>query len=288
MSLLLGFLLVCAVGYYEYLQHSALPVAILVNGSPVCTAESLSAARSLLVQVYSQELGPQYLGRDHPRFVEDVEFQRAGSNALIDSPEAAVSKLESATHTVVDADVIVVDQKKIVALPDAQTAQQTVDELRDHYASMPPDDPLEEKPSFVQSVTIDRRTVPVGMTKTNADDAAALLWTPPSPKTYTVEHGETGWSIAKKFDMAFSDFLRANAGNDVNHLAPGDSVVISKTFPPVDVIVKKREEENQTFAETGVRQLTVVATYIDGIQVGTPVATSMITLHRANPQMSLQ
>jgi LysM repeat protein len=145
-----------------------------------------------------------------------------------------------------------------------------------------------EKPTFVQTVTIDRRTVPATLTKSNVDDAAAVLWTPPPPRTYTVLPHETGWSIARKFKLQFGDFLRANAGHDVNKLIPGDTVVVSRTFPAVDVIVKKQLSEKQTFAGSGIRELTVEATYIDGIPTGTPIATNMITLQRATPRRSLE
>jgi LysM repeat protein len=286
-TILLAILLLGGAGYYYYRQHASQPMTILVNGAPTATVQNLTAAVSLVRLVHTEQVGPEYFGRDNPRFTEPVEFQKASDQTPIDSTDAAESKVAAATHTVVDADVILVDHKKIIALPDAQTAQDAVDELRSHYASMPPPgDPI-EKPTFVQNVTIDRQVVPASLTKRNADDAAALLWTPPPPQTYTVQLHETGWSIARKFKLQFGDFLRANAGSNVNRLAPGDTVIVSKTFPPVDVIVKKQEQKTETFGGSGVRQLTVEETYIDGVLTGTPIATSMITLQRATPRRSL-
>jgi len=282
-TVFLVLLLVGGVAYYEYRQHALQPVTIVVNGNPVTTVESISAAQNLITQVHALAVGSVYLAHDNPRFVEDVEFLKAPNQTLIDSSDAAAAKLSAATHTVVDADAIVVNQKPIVALPDAQTAQQAVDELRNHYVSLPPSGPLMEKPSFVQTVTIDRRTVPAALTKTNADDAAAVLWTPPPPQTYQVQSRDTGWSISQKFHLSFSDFLRANAAINVNRLAPGDTVIVSKTFPPVDVIVKKQLEEEQTFGGSGERQITEEATFIDGVLTGTPIALNIVTLKRATP-----
>ncbi len=280
-------LLVCAVGYYVYRQHTLQPVTVLVGGKPVAVVENMAAAKALITTVQAQQVGPEYFAHDDPRFAEDVEFQTTNGQTLIDSSDAAAAKLAHAAHTIVDADVIVVDQKPIVGLPDAQTAQAAVDELRDHYASMPPDAPLEEKPSFAQTVTIDRRTVSAALARRNADDAAQVLWTPPPATTYTVKYGETGWIIANKFKMSLTDFLRANAGHDVNRLKPGDSVIISRTFPPIDVIVKKRQELTEHFGGTGLRQMTEIDTYMDGVEVGAPVATSMLTLQRATPRYSI-
>jgi LysM repeat protein len=282
-TVVLAIVLMGAICYYEYILHSLQPITIAINGTPIATVDSINAARAIIRTVHSEQVGAVYLTADHPHFKEDVEFVRSSSATPIDSDDAAGAKLAAATHTVVDADVIIVNRKPLVALPDVQTAQTAVDELRDHYASLPPSDPIEERPTFVQDVTIERRTVPAEIAKTNADDAAAVLWSAPPPKTYVVESGQTGWAIARKFKMTFSQFLQANAGRDVNRLAPGDTVNVSQDTPPVDVIVKKTQEEKQIFGGTGVRQLTMEVTYIDGVATGTPVTINMITLHRATP-----
>ena len=287
-TLVLALLLIGGLGYFYYRQHALAPVTVQVDGKPITTVDSMVTAKQVLHAVHAAALGDQYFVRDNPRFTEQVDFVDAPGQAVIDSADAAETKLSAATHTVVDADVIIVNKKKIVALPDAQTAQAAVDELRQHYATMPPDIQPIEKPTFVQTVSIERMTVPASLAKNSADDAASVLWTPPPPKTVTVLPHETGWAIARKYNLQFSDFLRANAGHNVNRLAPGDTVVISKTFPPVDVVVIKQEQKQETFGGTGVRELTVQETYIDGVLTGTPVATSMVTIKRATPHGTIE
>jgi LysM repeat protein len=286
-TLLLALALLCGGGYYLYRQNMQQPMAILVNGKPVATASSLAEAANIIRLVHSEQVGPEYIAKNNPRFTESIGFAKAADQIIIDSTDAAAAKLSAATHTVVDADAILVDNKPVVALPDSAIAQEAVDQLRDHYAAMPPDGPPLEKPRFVQTVNIEKKVVPAKLAKRNADDAAAVLWTPPPPLTYTVKFHETGWSIARKFKLKFGDFLRANAGHDVNRLTPGDSVVVSKTFPPVDVIVTKQEQKKESFGGTGLRELTVKETYIDGVLSGTPVATNMIMLQRATPRQEL-
>jgi LysM repeat protein len=281
---ILLFLLLAGVGYYEYREHQILPVAILVDGKPVATVESLAQASQIVKAVHERQVGPEYMDSDDPHFRQDVEFKHTTADVPIDSLDAATAKLSASATTVVQADAIIVDKKWTVALPDAATAQAAVDELRQHYADLPPNVPVAEKPTFVQNVSIERRTVPASLTRRSADAAAQLLWTPPQPVTYVVEPHQTGWLISKKFHMTFADFLRANAGSDVNRLAPGDTVIVSKTFPPVDVIVKKMTQQNQTFGGTGVRQVTMESTYIDGNLVGTPITESMMTISRATPR----
>jgi hypothetical protein len=153
----LAILLLIGLAYYYYRQHMVLPVTVVVNNKPIATADGISAATLLVKSVHTQEAGQAYMDKDHPRFTEDVVFQRAPADTPIDSTDEAARKLGAATHTVVDADVILVNKKPIVGLPDPQAAQAAVDELREHYSSMPPvDAQLVEKPSFVQTVTIRR------------------------------------------------------------------------------------------------------------------------------------
>lgn len=270
--------------FYEYRQHQATPVTILVDGNPIVTVADSSVAAEVLHSVHERQVGDAYLNGDNDiHFAEIIQFKHTTSSAPIDSADDAVTTLASVVKTVVEADVIIVDKKWLVALPDQAAAQETVDDLKSHYVAMPPDDQLAEPPTFVQNVTIERHTVDYNLTRQVASDAAAVLWTPPQPVTYTVQPHQTGWLIAKKFHMSFSDFLRANSGSNINRLSPGDAVVVSTTFPPVDVIVRKISQQSQKFGGTGVRQITLESTYIDGQLTGTPVAQAIVTLHRATP-----
>lgn len=290
---LLALLLVAGGAYFFYRQRQVRPVQILVSGRPVTTVENLADARSLLQSVRATEAGQGFVQSDDPRFKQTVELERVSDASPIDTDDTARTKLSSALTVTVAADVILISGKPFVALPDQESAQATLDSVRSHYANMPPNDPVVDRPTFREKVEIVRERVPVSLTKPSAQDAAPLLWTPPPARTYTVQPHETGWSIARKFNMQFADFIRANAGRDINHLAPGDTVAVSQTYPPLTVIVKKRSEKDEAIVpgaaaeNAGLRQITLVTTYVNGAPEGPGEATNIYTIRRARPRSVL-
>lgn len=290
---LLALALVCVAGYFFYRQHQIQPVEILVAGHSAATVENLPEARALLRTVMDQAAGPAYAQAGDPRFKETVQLVRVPASTPLDSDDTAKDKLASVLQVTVEADVIKINGKPFVALPDKDTAQATLDTVRKHYSDMPPNDPLVGKPSFQENVEIERERVKSTLTKQSPDQAAPLLWTPPPAKTYTVQPHETGWSIARKFHMAFGDFLRANSGRDINHLAPGDTVAVSQTYPALTVIVKKQSEKEEPIipgapaSSAGLRQITVVTTYINGTAEGPGQAIDIYTLQRARPRATI-
>jgi LysM repeat protein len=287
---LLALVIVAGAGYMVYRQHQVQPVQILVDRQPVATVENLADARALLRSVQDQDAGTAYISSGDPLFKQTVQLVRVPASTPLDSDDTAKNKLASALRVTVLADLITIDGKPFVALPDKETAQATLDSVRNHYADMPPNDPLVEKPSFQEHVEIDRERVSSSLIKQTPGQAAPLLWTPPQAKTYAVQLHETGWSIARKFHMAFADFLRANSGRDINHLAPGDTVAVSQTYPALTVIVKKRSQEQEQIIPGapadvgGLRQITLVTTYINGIAEGPGQAINIYTLQRARPR----
>lgn len=52
-------------------------------------------------------------------------------------------------------------------------------------------------------------------------------------QTYTVEKGDTGWSISLKFGIPFSEFLKANQMNQSSYLSIGQQVTIPVHHVPV-------------------------------------------------------
>lgn len=293
LAALLAVLLIGGAAYFFYRTRQVQPVAILVGGRQITTVENLAEARQLLRTVRNDAAGPVYMESGEPLYKEVAELQRMPDSSSLDTDDTARAKLAAALHVTVVADVIFVNHKPLVALPDKDTAQATLDAVRKHYSDMPPNDPLVDKPTFQEKVDIERQRVSTKLAKPSADEAAPLLWTAPPAQTYTVQSHETGWSIARKFHMQFADFLRANSGRDINRLAPGDSVNVSKTYPPLTVIVRKQTEKNEAIlpgaseSSAGLRRLTLIKTYINGVETGPGDAVNIYTVRRARPSRYL-
>jgi LysM repeat protein len=288
LTVLFAIALLGGVGYYFYRQRSIQPVSVLVNGNPVTTVQNIGAANGLIAQVLAAKAGTAYASAGKPEFKQTLTLKRVPDAVALDTPDAASQKLTAATQVTVLADVIFIGKKPFVALPDRDTAQATLDAVRDHYVKMPPLVPADERPTFLETVQIERERVPTTLTKASAQDAAPPLWTPPPAKTYQVKRGETGWSVARKFHLVFADFLRANSGANINRLAPGDSVNVSRSFPPLTVIVKKSISKSEPIvpgmaaSAAGLRRVTLEATYVNGELQGNPTTTDFQTLQPAS------
>jgi LysM repeat protein len=293
LAALLAVLLIGGAAYFFYRTRQVQPVAITVNGRQITTVENAAEARLLLRTVRNDAAGSAFMAAGEPLYKEIAQIQRVPDTSSLDTDDTARTKLSSALHVTVVADVILINHKPLVALPDKDAAQATLDAVRKHYADMPPNDPLVDKPSFQEKVEIERERVPTALAKPSADEAAPLLWTSPPAKTYTVQPHDTGWSISRKFHMEFADFLRANSGHDVNRLAPGDTVNVSKTYPPLTVVVRKQTEKEEPIIQgaaesaAGLRRVTMIKTYINGVETGSGDATNIYTIRRAQPRRFL-
>ncbi len=293
LSIALAFVLICGGAYVVYKQRSGQPVNILVNGRPVATVASPAIAAQVIQHIATAKLGDAY-AKNRAQIAETVQVERAPSDAPFDVQDVAASKLASVAHINVLADAIEIDGKPIIALPDKDTAQSALDQVRDHYASLPPNDPVIDKPTFREKVTIVRERVPASICKASASDAATFLLTAPPAKGYTVQFHDTGWRIAHKFHLTFSEFIRANSGRDLDHMAPGDVVNISQSYPPLTVIVRKSTSETESIIQgesgdqAGKRQVTSIVTYMNGVRTGEAEPVSVYTVQRAKPQESLE
>src|SRR5579883_2111401 len=207
LAALLAVILVGGAAYFFYRQRQIQAVSIVVNGRSITTVDNATEAKDLLHQVRENAAGPAFTLSGQPLFKEEAELRRVSDTASLDTDDTARTKLAGALHVTVVADVILIGNKPFVALPDKDSAQATLDAVRRHYEEMPPNDPVVDKPTFQEKVEIDRRRVPVALTKPSADEAAPLLWTAPPAQTYVVQPHETGWAIARKFHMQFADFL---------------------------------------------------------------------------------
>ncbi|HEX5322825.1 MAG TPA: LysM domain-containing protein [Capsulimonadaceae bacterium] len=293
LAVLLAVLLAGGAAYVFYRQRQIQPVAILVNGKTITTVENATEAKQILRSVLDDSAGPAFIAQGQPHYKEAAQLQRVSDASQLDTDDSAKAKLSAALHVTVIGDVIVIDHKPIVALPDKDTAQAALDAVRKHYSDMPPNDPIVDKPSFREKVEIVRQRVSASITKSTADEAAPLLWTSPPARTYTVQFHDTGWSISRKFHMQFADFLRANSGRDINHLAPGDTVSVSQTYPPLTVIVKKQTDKEEPIIKgasedsAGLRRITLITTYINGVEAGPGEAVNIYTIRRAQPRRYL-
>jgi len=291
---LLAALLIGVAGLYVYKQHQSQPVEVVVDGKSVAVAAnyaSATAAIKFIKQSQSAGFGPA----NSPRIANQISFRRIpeSASAQIDTDDTLRAKISGAVKVTVKAAVITVSNMPVVGLPDETLAKQTLDAVKQHYAQMPPNDPIDGEPTFRQAVTIQNRRISARLTRAKPEDAIHYLLNAPPPKTYIVRNGETGWKIAHKLHLKFQNFVIANAGRDINKLKIGDKVNISGGVPPISVIVVKRSETEEPIrrgasaTNAGRRRVDTDTTYINGRATGSPQYLGVTTLERAAPSRSV-
>jgi LysM repeat protein len=290
LSVVLIAMILGGVGYHLYNEQRTLPVKVLVGGAPIATVVDYQTANSLVAQLAARQLGPAYTVHSSPESSLPIQLQRVAADSPVDSTDDALAKLAAATRLSVMADVICINGKQIVGLADKVAAQAALDEVRQHYIAMPPADMVTDKPTFREKVEIKRKRVAASICVAGSEAAAQLLMAVPPAKTTTVEPHETGWSIARKFHMSFGDFVRANSGNDINHLMPGDTVNVSRSFPPLTVIVHKEHTALEPILAgapadaAGERRVTSIDTYVNGVRAGQSQPVSVFVVRPATPR----
>ncbi|MEO7715250.1 MAG: LysM peptidoglycan-binding domain-containing protein [Capsulimonas sp.] len=278
-------------GYIAYQRHLGQPVSILIDGKPIVTVQNQQTANSVLAASERKAAGFDVGPKDVIR-LQKVQFVHVSGSEPIDSPETAQDKLAGRLKLHVYAYAISVNKHVTVALPTEKDADKTLDLIKEHFAQEPPDSKVVGEPEFSEHVVVSRKAVDPARIKSSPEDAAAFSWTPPPAKEYTVKPHETGYAIARKNKVSFSDFLKANAGRNLNKLMPGDTVIIQKNPLPLTVLVRKQLQANEKIIpnapedQAGLRAVTYLVTYANGAEIRREVQ-NMMTIKKPRTRTEL-
>ena len=278
-------------GAFLYIRHQGQPVAILLGGKPITSVRNTATAERLLTAAEQSKVGGAFPESSIVR-LEKVQMQVVPSNTPLDPEPIAKAKLMKALHLNVRAYAILVDGHVSLGLPSDAIAADTLHRVKEHFAQMPPEADLIGEPKFLQHVTVKLKSIDGSQSRASAEAAAPYFWTPPPSRTYTVHRGDTGMTIARRSHISLSDFISANAGRDINRLAPGDKVYVQRMPLLLTVQVKKRlarEEkivQNAPESEAGRRTVTYAVTYTDGLETGREVM-EMTTIEPPTARRSL-
>ncbi len=279
--LLLVLALAAGAGYEAYERHLGQPVAILVGGKPVATVRSAADADRVLADAEASAVGPAYAGQT-PIRLQSVLLRRAPGGESLDTDSGAKERLMRALTLRVHAWVIVVGGKPSLGLPTQDAADETLALVKRHFAQMPPQATLVGEPTFVQSVSVVPKAVSLSRARPDAPSAAPYFWTPPPARKYVVQFGDTGYKIALRSHLSFTDFLAANAGMDLNRLKPGDVVNVQRMPLLISVRVRKTFTSDLPVlphgppAKAGLQRVTYIVTYLDGQETARDVSGAAI------------
>ena len=259
-----------AFGWVAYSRRISSPIQILLDGKPVVTVRSQQSATAVLLAAEREKTGSYPYPEDAYKTLQKVQFRHVARETAVDQDDTAAHTLAAKLKIHVRAYAILVNGHSSIGLPTAEAAAQTLSIVKHHFEAMPPEGPVSGDTEFVDRVVVERLGLDSAQLRTDPNDAAAYFWTPRQVKTYTVQPHDTGFSIARKSHIAFSDFLSANAGRDLNRLHPGDTVNVSKTTLLIHVLVHKQVQTTESVisnvpeSEAGRQRVTYDVTYING------------------------
>lgn len=171
------------------------------------------------------------------------------------------SAVDTVTHC-----AITVDGKAIVSLADTKSAQAVLDGIAAAYQT---------KGSQIKSVTYAEK---VGFTGSSADDKnlatvqdaiTMILTGTKEPKTYTVQSGDSLWTIAHNSGMKVSELTAANPNADVDALKIGTTLNLFEAKPYIHVTLTERCLSTQKVAY-GVAYQTTDTLYKGETRIQTP------------------
>jgi len=281
-----------AFGWAAYSRRVSAPVQILLDGKPIVTVRNLTAANSVLLAAEQIKTHGANYPADSFKTLQKVQFRRVARDAAVDQDDTAARTLATKLKLHVRAFAILVDGHSTVGLPTEEMAKETLSVIKHHYESMPPEGATSGESEFVDKVAIERMGLDSQQLRGDPSTAAEYFWTPRQVKTYTVQPRDTGFSIAHKSHISFSDFLAANAGRDLNKLHPGDTVNVTKSTVLVHVLVHKQMQvtermiANVPASEAGKQRTTYLVSYVNGHESKRRVL-GMETLERPRTRTSL-
>ena len=188
---------------------------------------------------------------------DDITFHRklALDESQIDNTEQVLKRLTYMGDLKVKATGIYVDGKKIGAVQDRKTAEQTLKDVADKYTKT--DDNIEvEKVSFLEKVEINPCSTDLQDLHSEKEMVDLLCTSGEKDTVHKIVAGDTLHSIAKKYDVTEDQLLADNKNINSKKLDVGSSIVVKQQAPVLtyevvekvtyDKVVKHEVEEQKS------------------------------------------
>ena len=234
------------------------------------------------------------------------EFGISVDTLLELNPEVSKTMLEGETLILSDGE------------SDSETDQSDTKEAKDEASESKPQEntePKEEKNtspseqetvSFVQSIRLEEGLYPLSSIESLDSINAKLDRVVEGEQTYTIQEGDSPWSIADKFDLPTQTLINLNPDVSKNMLV-GDTLVISREQPFLQTKVVRTVTQQQEIAFTtetevdknkeksyekvvqegknGLKEVTSEITYIDGYETERAVISETTLVEPVNAKI---
>ncbi|MGB9588108.1 MAG: LysM peptidoglycan-binding domain-containing protein [Armatimonadota bacterium] len=264
------------------------PYTILVDGKPVVSVESLSAAKTVLKKARSENL--RHGVGSEVRFALPVSIEKAKrGTAFVDIPEA-VRQVQSVAPVEVEGYAILVDNEPILALRSEKEARESLRLVKEYYTSKLPKTSI--KPTFKEQVYIEKRFVEPSKLCGSPAEALDLMTSEiEKPVYYTIKPGDRALKVAAQYGVSLTELKALNPQQDLDRLVEGDRIMMKKGRKPITVIHKVRVVQvlpvtpppgaaRHLRNKIGKRTTTTLVTYENGEPVSEEIISQVTTWNR--------
>jgi murein DD-endopeptidase MepM/ murein hydrolase activator NlpD len=200
--------------------------SVVVDGQKQFVVEKKADVSSALNQMPDQELGKRVA----------LKLTFVNRDQLV-VPENIGAELNLAFQPKVMAASIVVNGQTVVSLPDRTNAEAMLEQLKQKNSSLAPGEKLLSV-DFDEQVQVVDANVPTAKVLDWNDAWNTLNLGTAAPQTYSVQSGDSLWTIARKNNMYVSDITQANNLQEDSILALGQQIILNKPQPLITVIAQ--------------------------------------------------
>ena len=205
----------------------------------VLNEEDVYTAVKAMEADVKQELGVEVC------FEDELEVKRSlVRDSKVYSEEQIQTCLDEKLGSRVNAVAIVVDGNPKIYVPNQETAEKVLAELKESGSTVGEGETLKE---VALKETIEMQDCQVAVRNLDSvESALELIRTgEEKPMLYTVESGDTLWTIARAHDMMVDQITTINNLNENEILSIGQELVLSKCDPLISVVATVERKETQ-------------------------------------------
>ena len=243
-----------------------------------------------------------YAGTDHTEWTVEPTYTVTVAHKTLDENEMADAILKSASDQISEGTALYLDGELTAVCNDGTALQSYLSSLLEPY-----EDPENSNMTvgFNKEVTLENGIYFNDSFQNEADVEQELSGVQQQEKIYTVQMGDTLWSIAQKNDLTFRELCELNPSfkgaqlNEKSNIQAGDELIVTKQEAMLEVRITKVEtwqEEIPYSTETttsneytvgtkktvqngvnGLRQITAQRVYnTDGIQLSQKILSTEV------------
>jgi murein DD-endopeptidase MepM/ murein hydrolase activator NlpD len=223
--------LIYCICYLEYTR----PYQLFINGQPLAVVTDEEIVTDALNEAIDQ-LAQTFPGKTTPRFEGEFSFSREG--VPYKSPTTEKTELSKILTEYLDWTIpawsIKVEDELIACVKTEEEAKLVLDEVKKYYY---PNDASEVEvlnADFEESVQLAAIEVNPSQLKTVSDATQLLVVGEEKVSDYTVQEGDSLWSIAENHGISVEELQEMNPGANET-LAVGEVLVLNELDPLVNV-----------------------------------------------------